>query len=481
MQDFWQNCLSQLSTEIPLQQYDAWIRPLELNLDESNSDVMVVSAPTRFKLEWAKNQFGSRMIQILHQISGQEITLAWQIKRNNAKEKLLLSSKDSSAPSEKTNDRLSDPNLPPSITPPAITSAPDSVESISLVSHNDSNPDAFSQLNPALTFNSFVTGKANMLARAAAFQVADNPGESYNPFYLYGSVGLGKTHLIHAIGNAIREQNPRVRVRYIHADHYVGDVVKAYQKKAFEEFKRYYHSLDVLLIDDIQFFANKARTQEEFFYAFEALVAAKKQIIITSDTYPKDLADVDDRLRSRFGAGLTVSIEPPELEMRVAILLKKAEAEHFDLTEEVAFFIAHNLRSNVRELEGAFKKLVAWCRITQKSPTIDHCRHALKDILVVNSAARSTESIVKAVADYYRVKAADIYNKSRSQSIAFPRQVVMYLCKELSQKSLVEIGRDLGGRDHTTVLHAVRKIADMRSRDSALNHALHVLEQSIKG
>jgi chromosomal replication initiator protein len=258
-------------------------------------------------------------------------------------------------------------------------------------------------------------------------------------------------------------------------------VVKAYQKKAFEEFKRYYHSLDVLLIDDIQFFANKARTQEEFFYAFEALVAAKKQIIITSDTYPKDLADVDDRLRSRFGAGLTVSIEPPELEMRVAILLKKAEQEQFVLDEEAAFFIAHNLRSNVRELEGAFRKVVAWCQFTQKTATIDNCRVALKDILIVNVGNRSTESIVKAVADYYRVKAADIYNKSRSQSIAFPRQVAMYLCKELSQKSLVEIGRDLGGRDHTTVLHAVRKIGDMRSRDSTLNHALHVLEQTIRG
>lgn len=478
MQEIWQHCLTRLSAELPSQQFDAWIRPLEIAESNDQSAFATVLAPTRFKLDWAKNQFGSRIVEILQEVCGADIQLNWQIKRAATRQ---TDSSSIQPPAPTVNTQQSPSTQSSSENTNQDTHTKDAVV---LQAKSTSYPDQYdslSQLNPALTFNSFVTGKANMLARAAAFQVADNPGSSYNPFYLYGSVGLGKTHLIHAIGNAIREHNPRARVRYIHADHYVGDVVKAYQKKAFEEFKRYYHSLDVLLIDDIQFFANKARTQEEFFYAFEALVAAKKQIIITSDTYPKDLTDVDDRLRSRFGAGLTVSIEPPELEMRVAILLKKAENEQFSLDEEAAFFIAHNLRSNVRELEGAFRKVVAWCQFTQKPANIDNCRIALKDILVVNVASRSTESIVKAVADYYRVKAADIYNKSRSQSIAFPRQVIMYLCKELSQKSLVEIGRDLGGRDHTTVLHAVRKIGDMRSRDNALNHALHVLEQTIRG
>jgi chromosomal replication initiator protein len=478
MQQIWENCLTRLSGELTQQQFDAWIRPLEMGETDESTGLATLFAPTRFKLDWAKNQFGSRICELLQETLGKPVELQWQIKKNSQRQ--LLTTLSNGNPTQLSDQEISAEKgqiqSDKKISDSEIKTAPPT-----LSVDSGTSIDPLSNLKPELTFASFVTGKANMLARAAAFQVADNPGASYNPFYLYGSVGLGKTHLIHAIGNAIRERNPRARVRYIHADHYVGDVVKAYQKKAFEDFKRYYHSLDVLLIDDIQFFANKARTQEEFFYAFEALVAAKKQIIITSDTYPKDLADVDDRLRSRFGAGLTVSIEPPELEMRVAILLKKAEQEHFVLDEEAAFFIAHNLRSNVRELEGAFRKVVAWCQFTQKPANIDNCRVALKDILIVNIGNRSTESIVKAVSDYYRVKAADIYNKSRSQSIAFPRQVAMYLCKELSQKSLVEIGRDLGGRDHTTVLHAVRKISDMRARDSTLNHALHILEQTIKG
>lgn len=338
-----------------------------------------------------------------------------------------------------------------------------------------------SRLNPILTFDNFVTGKANQLARAAAIQVANNPGKSYNPLYLYGGVGLGKTHLIHAIGNFMLLENPRARIRYIHAEQYVSDVVKAYQRKAFDEFKRYYHSLDLLLIDDIQFFSGKNRTQEEFFYAFEALIANRAQVIITSDTYPKEITGIDDRLISRFDSGLTVAIEPPELEMRVAILMKKAAAENVAVPEEVAFFVAKHLRSNVRELEGALRKILAFSNFHGRDITIEVTREALKDLLTVQNRQISVENIQKTCADFYNIKVADMYSKKRPANIARPRQIAMYLAKELTQKSLPEIGELFGGRDHTTVLHAVRKIADERSKDAQLNHELHVLEQTLKG
>jgi len=339
-----------------------------------------------------------------------------------------------------------------------------------------------SRLNTELTFENFVTGKANQLARAAAIQVAENPGTSYNPLFLYGGVGLGKTHLIHAIGNAMVDANPNARVRYVHADQYVSDVVKAYQRKAFDDFKRYYHSLDLLLIDDIQFFSGKSRTQEEFFYAFEAMVAQRKQIIITSDTYPKELSGIDSRLISRFDSGLTVAIEPPELEMRVAILLRKADQEGLPMPEEVAFFIAKHLRSNVRELEGALRKVLAYARFHGRDVVnVDICKDALKDLLSVSNGQITVENIQKTVADFYKIKVADMYSKRRPANIAMPRQVAMYLAKELTQKSLPEIGDLFGGRDHTTVLHAVRKIADLRAKQAELNHTLHVLEQTLKG
>jgi chromosomal replication initiator protein len=312
-------------------------------------------------------------------------------------------------------------------------------------------------------------------------QVAENPGGSYNPLFLYGGVGLGKTHLVHAVGSGLLGRRPNAKVRYIHAEQYVSDVVRAYQRKAFDDFKRYYHSLDLLLIDDIQFFAGKSRTQEEFFYAFEALVAGRKQIIITSDTYPKELKDIEDRLVSRFASGLTVAIEPPELEMRVAILLKKAELEGNELQEDVAFFIAKNLRSNVRELEGALRKVLAFASFHARPITVELAREALKDLLQAGTGQITVDLIQRTVADYYKIKVSNIQNKSQPSSIAAPRQVAMYLAKELTQKSLPEIGELFGGRDHTTVLHAVRKIADVRGKDSELNHALHVLEQTLKG
>ena len=337
-----------------------------------------------------------------------------------------------------------------------------------------------SKLNPNLTFDTFVTGKANQLARAASIQVAHNPGASYNPMFLYGGVGLGKTHLIHAIGNHLLKEKPNARIRYIHAEQYVSDVVRAYQQKAFDRFKRYYHSLDLLLIDDIQFFSGKSRTQEEFFYAFEALLGNKSQVIITSDTYPKEMAGIDDRLISRFDSGLTVAIEPPELEMRVAILMKKAANEGIPMSEDVAFFVAKHLRSNVRELEGALRKILAFVRFHGREVTIEVARTALKDLLSIQNRQISVENIQKAVADFYSIKVADMYSKRRPANIARPRQIAMFMAKELTQKSLPEIGELFGGRDHTTVLHAVRKIADERSHDGQLNHEIHVIEQTLK-
>jgi chromosomal replication initiator protein len=338
-----------------------------------------------------------------------------------------------------------------------------------------------SRLNPALTFEALVEGSANRMARAAAFHIAGSPGQMYNPLFIYGGVGLGKTHLMHAVGNQLIADNPSAKVLYIHAEQFVSDVVKAYQRKTFDEFKERYHSLDLLLIDDVQFIANKDRTQEEFFNAFEALLAKKSHIVMTSDTYPKGLADIHERLVSRFDSGLTVAIEPPELEMRVAILMSKALSEGVNLSEEVAFFVAKNVRSNVRELEGALRKILAYSRFNHKEISIQLARDALRDLLTIQNRQISVENIQKTVADYYKIKVADMYSKKRPASIARPRQIAMYLAKELTQKSLPEIGELFGGRDHTTVLHAVRKMAAERQQVTELNQQLHVLEQTLKG
>jgi chromosomal replication initiator protein len=338
-----------------------------------------------------------------------------------------------------------------------------------------------SRLNPALTFSALIEGTANRMARAAAMHVAGSLGQLYNPLFIYGGVGLGKTHLMHAIGNHLLADRPKAKVLYIHAEQFVSDVVKAYQRKTFDEFKERYHSLDLLLIDDVQFFANKERTQEEFFNAFEALLARKSHIVLTSDTYPKGLADIHERLVSRFDSGLTVAIEPPELEMRVAILINKAVVENTHLPEEVAFFVAKHVRSNVRELEGALRKILAYSRFNQKEISIQLARDALKDLLSIQNRQISVENIQKTAADYYKIKVADMYSKKRPASIARPRQIAMFLAKELTQKSLPEIGELFGGRDHTTVLHAVRKIAAERQTNTELNQQLHVLEQTLKG
>jgi chromosomal replication initiator protein len=337
------------------------------------------------------------------------------------------------------------------------------------------------RLNTALTFDSLVEGQANRMARTAAMHVATTPGKMYNPLFIYGGVGLGKTHLMHAVGNQLLADRPQAKVLYIHAEQFVSDVVKSYQRKTFDQFKEKYHSLDLLLIDDVQFFANKDRTQEEFFNAFEALLAKRSHIVMTSDTYPKGLVDISERLVSRFDAGLTVALEPPELEMRVAILINKARSERAEMPEEVAFFIAKNVRSNVRELEGALRKCLAYSRFNQKDISIQLARDALRDLLSLQNRQISVENIQKTVADYYKIKVADMYSKKRPANIARPRQIAMYLAKELTQKSLPEIGDLFGGRDHTTVLHAVRKIGAERLQLTEVNQQLHVLEQTLKG
>ncbi len=463
MIQIWQDCSSRLERELTPQQYVAWIKPLRAIAYDADARRLRIAAPNRLKLDAVRSQFEARIRAAATDIAQHPVDVQFEV----------------------TPALSAEPVGEAGGLPAVFNPAPDGEARVL----NDGAPLPVNgsvehveraRLQPALTFETFVTGKANQLARAAAMQVAENPGGSYNPLFLYGGVGLGKTHLVHAVGNGILARKPNAKVRYIHAEQYVSDVVRAYQKKAFDEFKRYYHSLDLLLIDDIQFFGGKSRTQEEFFYAFEALVAGRKQIIITSDTYPKELKDIEDRLVSRFSSGLTVGIEPPELEMRVAILLKKAELEHADLTEDVAFFVAKNLRSNVRELEGALRKILAFASFHARPLSVDLAREALKDLLGASTGQVTVELIQKTVADYYKMKVADMYSKRRPNSIAMPRQVAMYLAKEMTQKSLPEIGELFGGRDHTTVLHAVRKIRQHRAKDSELNHALHVLEQALK-
>jgi chromosomal replication initiator protein len=337
------------------------------------------------------------------------------------------------------------------------------------------------RLNPGFTFGNFVNGKANQIARAAAIQVAENPGTAYNPLFIYGGTGLGKTHLLQAIGTEVLKRNPKAKVRYIHAEQFVADVVRAYQHKSFDSLKRYYRSLDLFLIDDVQFFVGKSRSQEEFFYTFNALFEAHKQVAITSDCFPKEMTGIEERLISRFGWGLTVAVEPPELEMRVAIVLKKAEADAIELSEDIAFFIAKHIRSNVRELEGALKKVLAFARFNARELSLDLAKEALRDILNVASRQVSVEGIQKTVAEYFKIRISDMHSKKRSRNVARPRQVAMALAKDLTQMSLPEVGEAFGNRDHTTVLHACRTIARLRKQDTGLNRDYLILEQVLKG
>jgi chromosomal replication initiator protein len=453
--DLWQRGCEQLAAELPEQQFNTWIRPLPPADVAVNGQSAVVSlrVPNRFKLDWIRSQYASRIEDVLTRLAGQPVSLQLHLApvpaRSAANEPALAA-------------------LPSAVARAAESSA----RATSLPIH---------RLNAALTFDSLVAGRANQMARTAALHVAGSPGHMYNPLFIYGGVGLGKTHLVHAVGNALLKDRPDARVLYLHAEQFISDVVKNYQRKTFDELKAKYHSLDLLLIDDVQFFAGKDRTQEEFFNTFEALLAKKAHIIMTSDTYPKGLVDIDERLTSRFDSGLTVAIEPPELEMRVAILIRKALAEGSEMPEDVAFFIAKNVRANVRELEGALRKVIAYARFSQKEVAIGLAREALRDLLSIQNRQIGIENIQKTVADFYKIKVADMYSKKRPASIARPRQIAMYLAKEMTQKSLPEIGDSFGGRDHTTVLHAVRKIGGERTKNTELNQQLHVLEQTLKG
>ena len=452
-QALWASCIEELAREMPEQQFNTWIRPLTVQARDDLSGLTIFVA-NRFKMDWVRAQYAGRLAVLLERLQGHPVQI-----------ELAITPRESIARTSRVSAAV------PLQSPAELLEVADDAASGTFRS----------RLNTALTFDALVEGSANRMARAAAMHVAGSPGQLYNPLFIYGGVGLGKTHLMHAIGNKLLADRPDAKVLYIHAEQFVSDVVKAYQRKTFDEFKQHYHSLDLLLIDDVQFFANKERTQEEFFNAFEALLAKKSHIVMTSDTYPKGLTDIHERLVSRFDSGLTVAIEPPELEMRVAILINKAISEGSEMPEEVAFFVAKNVRSNVRELEGALRKILAYSRFNQKDVSIQLAREALRDLLSIQNRQISVENIQKTVADYYKIKVADMYSKKRPASIARPRQIAMYLAKEMTQKSLPEIGELFGGRDHTTVLHAVRKIAGERQQLTELNQQLHVLEQTLKG
>ena len=462
--DLWQRGCERLAAELPDQQFNTWIRPLPdaevADLGEAGATV-TIRVPNRFKLDWIRTQYAGRIENALTEIAGKPVRLD-----------ITLAARDAAS-------RPAAPSSPPQREDPAASAHRNGYPVASLATLT--TLPSRSRLNPALSFDTLVPGRANQMARTAALHVAGAPGQMYNPLFIYGGVGLGKTHLIHAVGNALLADRPDARILYLHAEQFITDVVKNYQRKTFDELKAKYHSLDLLLIDDVQFFAGKERTQEEFFNAFEALLAKRAHIIMTSDTYPKGLVDIDERLTSRFDAGLTVAIEPPELEMRVAILMKKADQEATPMPEDVAFFVAKNVRANVRELEGALRKILAYSRFSHKEINIGLAREALKDLLSIQNRQVGVENIQKTVADFYKIKVADMYSKKRPASIARPRQNAMYIAKEMTQKSLPEIGELFGGRDHTTVLHAVRKISAERQKNAELNQQLHVLEQTLKG
>ena len=459
----WLACQDVLARELPEQQFNTWIKPLSAQFAPAESRLTLFIA-NRFKMDWVRAQYAGRIADVLERLHEQPVKVELALAPRTAPIKQGLPAATGSSQA----------------TPGAGADVPDGPVDSETAEARQAQAQRH-RLNSALTFDTLVEGSANRMARAAALHVAGAPGRLYNPLFIYGGVGLGKTHLMHAVGNKLLASRVDAKVLYIHAEQFVSDVVKAYQRKTFDEFKGRYHSLDLLLIDDVQFFANKDRTQEEFFNAFEALLAKKSHIIMTSDTYPKGLTDIHERLVSRFDSGLTVALEPPELEMRVAILINKSAGEGAEMPEEVAFFVAKNVRSNVRELERALRKILAYSRFNQKEISIPLAREALRDLLSIQNRQISVENIQKTVADYYKIKVSDMYSKKRPASIVRPRQIAMYLAKELTQKSLPEIGELFGGRDHTTVLHAVRKIAGERQQLTELNQQLHVLEQTLKG
>jgi len=479
----WAQCLTALQAQLPEQQYNTWIRPLPTALvatstteDGSAAILLTLRVPNRFILDWIRKQYSGKIEALAAELVGMPVRLDI----SQARQAPAVDGMTRQALGNAMADQKQAVHINKVLDGSGMQHRQNNTGHSGHMASNNRRP-AVEGLNLALTFDNLVPGRANQMARTAALHVAGAPGEAYNPLFIYGGVGLGKTHLLNAVGNALLADKPDARILYLHAEQFISDVVKNYQRKTFDELKAKYHSLDLLLIDDVQFFAGKDRTQEEFFNTFEALLAKKAHIIMTSDTYPKGLANIDERLTSRFDAGLTVAIEPPELEMRVAILIKKAKLEAVAMPEDVAFFVAKNVRANVRELEGALRKILAFSRFSHKDITITLAREALKDLLTIQNRQISVENIQKTVADFYKIKVADMYSKKRPASIAKPRQIAMYLAKELTQKSLPEIGELFGGRDHTTVLHAVRKINADRGKDTELNQQLHVLEQTLKG
>jgi len=463
MNDYWHDCLERLREALPAVQFERWIAPLEL---VSAGDAGVhIRAPNRMVVNWVRERamhvFGP--VAEEHFAPGVAVEIAV---RDNTCEvgRAAATAAPVPGPSAKVTE-----DVPPTTEPKTATGG-----------RRLSQRSRSAGINPAFTFDNFVIGKANQMARAAAVQVATNPGSDYNPLFVYGSTGLGKTHLMQAVGNALLARDPEARVRYVHANEYIGDVVKAYQNRSFEEFKSYYRSLDLLLIDDVHFFSGKEKTQEEFFYAFNYLIDEQKQVIITSDTLPKDISGLEERLVSRFGYGLTVAIEPPELEMRVAILLAKAKAEKIELGNDVAFFIARNIRSNVRELEGALKRVLAFHRFNGVPLDIESAKEALRDVLASFNREPPVEQIRKAVAEYYGIRESELSGTRKTRTIVVPRQIAMSLCRQLTQKSLPEIGEGFGGKDHTTVLHACRKVDQMRKEDTAVAQAFDTLVRILR-
>ncbi|MEP1448389.1 MAG: chromosomal replication initiator protein DnaA [Paraglaciecola sp.] len=448
----WNQCLDRLQQDLPIQQFSMWIRPLQA---EHGDAYLTLFAPNRFVLDWVRDKYFSQINNLLAEFCGDKAPqLRFEVKVANIETNKKFGATNYSS-------MVVEQGGQPKESPPPVSASP------SVATSNISNavPIAAthkSNINLTYKFDNFVEGKSNQLARAASQQVADNPGGAYNPLFIYGGTGLGKTHLLHAVGNGIMDKKKNATVVYMHSERFVQDMVKALQNNAIEEFKRYYRSVDALLIDDIQFFANKERSQEEFFHTFNALLEGNQQIILTSDRYPKEIVGVEDRLKSRFGWGLTIAIEPPELETRVAILMRKAVENKIFLPDEVAFFIAKRLRSNVRELEGALNRVIANANFTGRPITIDFVREALRDLLALQEKLVTIDNIQKTVAEYYKIKMADILSKRRSRSVARPRQMAMALSKELTNHSLPEIGDAFGGRDHTTVLHACRKIVQLR-------------------
>ena len=432
----WSHCLSELETELSEQQFNIWIKPLQAT---ENASTLRILAPNHFVVDWLNQHYIKKIIE-LAQTAKKEVKVIIEVGSIGGEQPKL--------------NKVTAPNFPPPLD---------------------------NRLNPIFSFENFVEGKSNQLAKAAATQIAKNPGKSYNPLFIYGGVGLGKTHIMQAIGNKMIQENLSARVSYVHSERFVGDMVKGLQHNTISEFKRAYRSLDALLIDDIQFFAGKERSQEEFFHTFNALLEGQKQIVLTCDRYPKEVNGLEERLKSRFGWGLTVAIEPPELETSVAILMTKSVAEGIDLPDEVAFFIAKRIRSNVRELEGALRRVIATAQFTGEKINLEFAKEALRDLLSLQERLVSIENIQKTVAEYFKLRVADLLSKRRSRSVARPRQLAMALSKELTNHSLPEIGDAFGGRDHTTVLHGCRRIKSLRETENRINEDYLNLIRTLTG